>query len=418
VTGRVVLIGGGPGDPDLITVRGLDRLLSADVVITDRLAPTSLLDRLGPDVELIDAARSPGMRTLSYDEIVELMVDRARAGKTVVRLKGGDPFVLAHGAQEVESCSAAGIPVEVVPGLTSATAAPVLAGVPLTSTEGAAGFTVVSGHLPPDDPASRLDWTAIARSGTTLVVLMGMRNLGAIAERLVGDGVPADTPAYCVADASLPSQRVVRSTLAGLAAEVARAQVGNPAVVIVETGGRQRSARRVLVLGGSRSGKSRFAETVVGGAKAVEYVATAARRADDAEWAERIRQHQHRRPGSWRTVETTAVAEHLAGPGPAVLVDSVTTWLAGAMDECGYWDDELSDVAAKGLAARIDRLCDAWLATPRAVVLVSDEVGSGVVPPTVAGRRFRDQLGLLNQRLAATSDEVFLVTAGIAQRLR
>jgi adenosylcobinamide kinase / adenosylcobinamide-phosphate guanylyltransferase len=88
------------------------------------------------------------------------------------------------------------------------------------------------------------------------------------------------------------------------------------------------------------------------------------------------------------------------------------------MDECGYWDDELSDVAAKGLAARIDRLCDAWLATPRAVVLVSDEVGSGVVPPTVAGRRFRDQLGLLNQRLAATSDEVFLVTAGIAQRLR
>jgi adenosylcobinamide kinase / adenosylcobinamide-phosphate guanylyltransferase len=155
--------------------------------------------------------------------------------------------------------------------------------------------------------------------------------------------------------------------------------VGNPAVVIVETGGRQRSARRVLVLGGSRSGKSRFAETVVGGAKAVEYVATAARRADDAEWAERIRQHQQRRPASWRTVETTAVAEHLAGPGPAVLVDSVTTWLAGAMDECGYWDDELSDVAAKGLAARIDRLCDAWLATPRAVVLVSDEVGSGVI---------------------------------------
>ena len=418
MTGRVVLVGGGPGDPDLITVRGLDRLLSADVVITDRLAPTSLLDRLGPDVELIDAARSPGMRTLSYDEIVELMIDRARAGKTVVRLKGGDPFVLAHGAQEVESCSAAGIPVEVVPGLTSATAAPVLAGVPLTSTEGAAGFTVVSGHLPPDDPASRLDWTSIARSGTTLVVLMGMRNLAAIAERLVADGVPADTPAYCVADASLPSQRVVRSKLADLAADVARAQVGNPAVLIVETGGRQRSTRRVLVLGGSRSGKSRFAETVVGAAKEVEYVATAARREGDAEWAERIRQHQQRRPRSWRTVETTAVAEHLARPGPAVLVDSVTTWLAAAMDECGYWDDELSDVAAKGLTARIDRLCEVWLATSRAVVLVSDEVGSGVVPATMAGRRFRDQLGLLNQRLAAASDEVYLVTAGIAQRLR
>ncbi len=418
MTGRVVLVGGGPGDPDLITVRGLDRLLNADVVITDRLAPTSLLDRLGPDVELIDAARAPGMRTLSYDEIVELMIDRARAGKTVVRLKGGDPFVLAHGAQEVESCSAAGIPVEVVPGLTSATAAPVLAGVPLTSTEGAAGFTVVSGHLRPDDPANRLDWTAIARSGTTLVVLMGMRNLAAIAERLVSDGVATNAPAYCVADASLPSQRVVRSSLADLAADVAGAQVGNPAVVVVEAGGRQRSARRVLVLGGSRSGKSRFAESVLGAAKEVEYVATATRRAADAEWAERIRQHQQRRPRSWRTVETTAVAEHLAQPGPAVLVDSVTSWLAAAMDECGYWEEELSDVAAKGLAARIDRLCEAWLVTSRAAVLVSDEVGSGVVPPTVAGRRFRDQLGLVNQRLAAASDEVHLVTAGIAQRLR
>jgi len=150
--GRVVLVGGGPGADDLITVRGLDRLLSADVVITDRLAPVGLLGRLSPDVEVIDAARLPGRATLTYDQITGLMIERARAGKTVVRLKGGDPFVFAHGAQEVESCTAAGIPVEVVPGVTSATAAPVLAGVPLTSTDGAAGFTVVSGHLHPDDP--------------------------------------------------------------------------------------------------------------------------------------------------------------------------------------------------------------------------------------------------------------------------
>jgi siroheme synthase len=130
--GQVILVGGGPGADDLITVRGLDRLLAADVVIADRLAPTGLLRRLGPHVEIIDAAREPGRKTLSYDEIIAIMIDRARAGRTVVRLKGGDPFVFAHGAQELSSCAAAGIPVEVVPGLTSATAAPVLAGVPPT----------------------------------------------------------------------------------------------------------------------------------------------------------------------------------------------------------------------------------------------------------------------------------------------
>jgi uroporphyrin-III C-methyltransferase len=418
VTGRVVLVGGGPGDPDLITVRGLDRLLAADVVITDRLAPTSLLERLGPDVEVIDAARAPGMRTLSYDEIVEVMIDRARSGQTVVRLKGGDPFVLAHGAQEVESCTAAGIPVEVVPGLTSATAGPALAGVALTSTGGAAGFTVVSGHLAPDDPANRLDWAAIARAGTTVVVLMGMKHLAAIAARLIADGVAAGTPATCIADASLPSQRVVRSALADLASDAERAGLGNPAVVIVEAGGRQRSGRRVLVLGGSRSGKSRFAERLLAGPEPVEYLATAEARPDDTEWTERIRRHRERRPPTWRTVETVAVADHLAAAGPAVLVDSVTSWLARVMDECGYWDDEPSEVAAKSLAAQVERLCEAWPATARTAVLVSDEVGSGIVPATASGRRFRDELGRLNQRLAAAADEVYLVTAGIAQRLR
>ena len=168
MTGRVVLIGGGPGDPDLITVRGLDRLLAADVVIAARLGPVSLLDRLRAEVEIVDASRSPGRRTLTYDEIVAIMIDRARDGKNVVRLKGGDPFIFAHGAQEVRSCTEAGIPVEVVPGVTSATAAPALAGVALTSTVGAVGFTVVSGHLDPDDYANRLDWGAVARSGTSV----------------------------------------------------------------------------------------------------------------------------------------------------------------------------------------------------------------------------------------------------------
>ncbi len=239
--GRVVLVGGGPGADDLITVRGLDRLLAADVVITDRLAPTGLLGRLGPDVEIIDAARAPGCRTLTYDEIVALMIDRARAGLTVVRLKGGDPFVFAHGAQEVQSCADAGIPVEVVPGVTSATAAPVLAGLPLTSTDGAAGFSVVSGHLDPGDPASRIDWSALSRSGTNLVILMGMRYLPAIVARLIREGADPAAASACVAEASLPSQRAVRARLGDLPAAVAAAGLTNPATVIIEAGPQRRS---------------------------------------------------------------------------------------------------------------------------------------------------------------------------------
>jgi adenosyl cobinamide kinase/adenosyl cobinamide phosphate guanylyltransferase len=162
---------------------------------------------------------------------------------------------------------------------------------------------------------------------------------------------------------------------------------------------------KVLVLGGSRSGKSRFAESLLAGEPAVDYVATAADRPDDAEWTERIRIHRDRRPPTWRTIETGEVAVVLAEPGPAVLVDSITLWLARAMDG----DD---------LAERADELCIAWAGTPRHGVLVSDEVGSGVVPATESGRRFRDALGLLNQRLAAAADEVHLVVAGIPLRLR
>jgi uroporphyrin-III C-methyltransferase len=241
VTGRVILVGGGPGADDLITVRGLDRLMAADVVITDRLAPVGLLARLGPDVEIIDAARLPGRPTLTYDQITDLMIDRALAGRTVVRLKGGDPFVFAHGAQEVESCAAAGIPVEVVPGVTSATAAPALAGVPLTNTDGAAGFSVVSGHLHPDDPACRIDWSALARSGTNLVILMGMRQLPTIVNRLISDGVAADAAAACIASASLGEQRIVRAALSELPAAVEAAGLTNPATVIIEASPATRS---------------------------------------------------------------------------------------------------------------------------------------------------------------------------------
>lgn len=415
--GRVILVGGGPGDPDLITVRGLDRLMAADVVVFDRLAPVSLLDRLGPEVERVDAARSPGRRTLTYTEIAELMIERARAGKTVVRLKGGDPFVLAHGAQEVQSCTDAGVAVEVIPGVTSATAGPALAGVPLTATTGAVGFTVVSGHLDPDTAGNRLDWAAVARSGTSIVVLMGMRNLSAIVTRLVEDGVPADVRATCIADASLPTQRIVQVPLTQLPDAVAQAGLANPAVVVIEAGAR-RLARRALVLGGSRSGKSRFAESLVDRAEAVSYVATAADRPGDAEWAERIRRHQERRPAGWITIETGDVASILrTGAAGPLLVDSVTTWLARAMDDIGCWRDDVPDDAEKSLHARLDELNEAWREAS-GVVAVSDEVGAGIVPATRSGRLFRDVLGELNQQLAAASDEVHLVTAGIARRLR
>lgn len=162
---------------------------------------------------------------------------------------------------------------------------------------------------------------------------------------------------------------------------------------------------RILVLGGNRSGKSRFAESLLADADEVEYLATATARPDDAEWTARIAAHQARRPAHWRTLETSDVAAALRRPGPAILVDSVSLWLAAALD-------------AVDLAARTDDLCAAWAATERRVVAVSDEVGSGVVPETIAGRRFRDELGLLNQRLAATADEVQLVVAGLPLRLR
>lgn len=168
------------------------------------------------------------------------------------------------------------------------------------------------------------------------------------------------------------------------------------------------------MLGGSRSGKSGFAEALLADAAAVDYLATAAGQPDDAEWTARIALHRERRPASWRTLETVDVAAVLASDGPPLLVDSITTWLARTMDGCGAWNAPSSGE----LDSRIDGLCAAWAATGRRVVAVSDEVGSGIIPPSESGRRFRDALGLLNQRLAAVADEVQLVVAGLPLRLR
>jgi adenosylcobinamide kinase/adenosylcobinamide-phosphate guanylyltransferase len=172
---------------------------------------------------------------------------------------------------------------------------------------------------------------------------------------------------------------------------------------------------RVLVLGGARSGKSGFAESLLAGVLDVEYVATGVSSSDDAEWAQRIAAHRARRPNGWTVTETGDVAAVLSVDGPPVLVDSITAWLARTMDDCACWD------AAELPADYIERaalLCSQWARTSRRVVVVSDEVGLGVVPDTNAGRLFRDELGALNQRLAAAADEVHLVVAGIPLRLR
>jgi uroporphyrin-III C-methyltransferase / precorrin-2 dehydrogenase / sirohydrochlorin ferrochelatase len=242
-SGRVTLVGGGPGDPGLLTLAGYRALLDADVVVVDRLAPTELLASLPTEVEVVDVGKDPRGRAAAQDDINALLVTRARDGQSVVRLKGGDPFVLGRGTEEVDACVAADVPVSVIPGLTSATAAATVAGVPLTERGTAQLFSVVSGHVPPGDPRSTVDWDALARTGGTLVLLMAVANLGAIATSLVAAGRSPQTPATVVENATLPQQRVLHGSLADVAELAAREGVEPPAVVIVgEVAGARRQA--------------------------------------------------------------------------------------------------------------------------------------------------------------------------------
>jgi uroporphyrin-III C-methyltransferase / precorrin-2 dehydrogenase / sirohydrochlorin ferrochelatase len=231
--GRVVLVGGGPGDPDLLTVKGFRALLDADVVVTDRLGPTDLLARLPTDVEVIDVGKTPRGPATSQAEINALLVDRAHAGLTVVRLKGGDPFVLGRGTEEVDACVEAGVVVEVIPGVTSATAAATLAGIPLTERGTTAQFIVASGHLPPGDPRSTVNWESLGRGDGTVVLLMAVTNLEKIAASIIDHGRPASTPAAVIENASLPEQRIIRGTLGDIAELAVAAAVVPPAVVVI-----------------------------------------------------------------------------------------------------------------------------------------------------------------------------------------
>ena len=224
--GSVVLIGGGPGDADLITVRGKRELLAADVVVYDRLAPTSLLELVAPDVELIDAGKSPGRHALSQAQINEVIVERALAGHRVARLKGGDPFVLGRGSEEVLACAEAGVPVEVIPGISSSISAPAAAGIPVTHRGVSSGFVVVSGH-------EVGDLSAIASSGLTVVVLMGVATLPRLVEEFVAAGRVTTTPVAVVHRAFDPGQRVVVGTLADIHQQVVATGITNPSVIVI-----------------------------------------------------------------------------------------------------------------------------------------------------------------------------------------
>ena len=230
--GVVYLVGAGPGDPGLMTVRSLELLASAEVILHDRLIPAGALAGTRPDAELIDVGKRPGGAETPQREIEDLMTERARAGRSVVRLKGGDPFVFGRGGEEAEALAAAGVPFEVVPGVTAGVAAPAYAGIPLTHRADASAVAFVTGHEDPAKEDSGLDWDALARFPGTLVLYMGVRRLPEVTERLVAAGRDPGEPAACIERGTMPSQRTVTATLAELPEAVAAAAIGPPAIVL------------------------------------------------------------------------------------------------------------------------------------------------------------------------------------------
>ncbi|MEU5958024.1 uroporphyrinogen-III C-methyltransferase [Streptomyces sp. NPDC047525] len=232
-TPGVALVGGGPGDPDLITVRGRRLLAEADVVIADRLGPRDLLDELPSHVEVIDAAKIPYGRFMAQEAINNALIEHAKQGKSVVRLKGGDPFVFGRGMEEAQALAEAGISCTVVPGISSSISVPGAAGIPVTHRGVAHEFTVVSGHVAPDDERSLVDWPSLAKLRGTLVILMGVDKIGRIAETLVAHGRAPETPVALIQEGTTAAQRRVDATLSTVAAEVVAHEVKPPAVIVV-----------------------------------------------------------------------------------------------------------------------------------------------------------------------------------------
>lgn len=233
--GWVHLVGAGPGDPGLLTLRGAALLATADLVAWDRLAAPELLSLVPSAAETIRVGKHPDRRERSWSqpEINQLLVTAASEGKAVVRLKGGDPFVFGRGSEEALACRTAGVPFEVVSGVTSAVAGPAAAGIPVTHRGLATGVAFVTGHEDPTKPASQVDWEALARFHGTLVFLMGVRRAGHIATRLTDAGRAADTPVAVVQWATTPRQRVVHTTLGALPEDLVASGIGSPATIVV-----------------------------------------------------------------------------------------------------------------------------------------------------------------------------------------
>ena len=233
MTGRVYLVGAGPGDPGLITARGLDLLRVADSVVYDRLTAPELLDHARPDAARHYAGRASGYKALDQPEVNRLLVDLARRGQTVVRLKGGDPFVFGRGGEEAAACAAAGVPFEVVPGVSSITAVPAYAGIPLTHRAVASSFAVVTAHEDPTKPGASVNWARLATGIDTLVVMMGLERLDRIVARLLEHGRPPETPAAVISQGTVARQRTVVATLVDIVARARAAELQSPAIVVV-----------------------------------------------------------------------------------------------------------------------------------------------------------------------------------------
>ena len=240
--GIVSLVGAGPGDPDLISVKGLRLIRAADAVVYDRLVDSRLLEHAGEAAEMIDVGKIPGKRINRQEDINKLLVELGTAGKRVVRLKGGDPFVFGRGGEEAEALAGAGVQFEIVPGVTSAVAAPAYAGIPLTHRKLASSFTVVTGSEDPTKPESSVDWKSLAKSSDTLAILMGQSNLATIADALVRYGRAPETPVALVQWGTEPYQRTLTGTLSTIAERAVAAGIGAPAVTIVGDVVRMREA--------------------------------------------------------------------------------------------------------------------------------------------------------------------------------
>jgi uroporphyrin-III C-methyltransferase len=229
--GKVFLVGAGPGDPELVTRKGARVLARADTVVFDHLVGEGVLELAPAAAERIYVGKEPGRHELPQPQINQLLIERARAGRCVVRLKGGDPFVFGRGGEEIIDLAVAGVPFEVVPGITAASAASAYSGVPLTHRGMVRACTMVSGHMV--DGEVDLDWVALARPGQTIVVYMGVASIGLICEGLIAHGLSSETPAVAIRNASIESQQTIVGTLADLPGAMAQAQVKPPAIVII-----------------------------------------------------------------------------------------------------------------------------------------------------------------------------------------